>query len=222
MKVSEALAARRSVRAFLDKPVDIDIVRGALEKAALAPSGGNLQPWHAVVLSGAPLGSLKSAMHEALKQPLGSQTPEYEIYPSDLPDPYRARRWANAEAMYASIGLTRENKPGRMAQLAKNFDFFGALMGLFLHTPRLMGPPQWSDLGMWLQSLMLLLVEAGLASCPQESWALYPKTVRCHVPIPDEHILFCGLAIGYADTTAPLNVFPNSRAPLSETVTFIG
>ena len=124
--------------------------------------------------------------------------------------------------MYASIGLARENKAGRLQQLTKNFGFFGAPTGLFLHCPRFMGPPQWADMGMWLQSLMLLLVEAGLASCAQESWAHYPVTVRRHVPIPDEHILFCGLAIGYADTSAPLNGFPNERAPLQESITFLG
>ncbi len=161
-------------------------------------------------------------MRDALEQPLGSEMPEYEIYPNGLPEPYRGRRWANAEAMYASIGLTRENKSGRMAQVAKDFDFFGAPLGLFLHTPRFMGPPQWSDLGMWLQSLMLLLVEVGLASCPQESWALYPRIVRQHARIPDEHILFCGLAIGYADTAAPLDFLRNARAPLSETIEFLG
>ncbi len=119
MNVSEALAARRSTRVFLDKPVEHEIVRRALEKAALAPSGGNLQPWHAIVISGAPLAALKSDMRLASARPPGSETPEYAIYPANLPDPYRARRWANAEAMYASIGLARENKAGRLQQLTK-------------------------------------------------------------------------------------------------------
>lgn len=221
MNVTEAVAARRSVRRFLDREVEPALLRAVLDKARAAPSGGNLQPWQATVLTGASLDRLRQAMQAALVAPPGSETPEYRIYPADLPDPWRARRAANGEAMYEALGIPREDKAGRFAQLARNFDFFGAPVGLFVHMPRLMGPPQWADLGLWLQTVMLLLVEAGLGSCPQEAWSAYPQTIKRVAGIPDDHLLFCGLAIGWPDPDAPVNSFANARAPLEETVRFL-
>lgn len=221
MNVTEAVAARRSVRSFLDREVEPALLRAVLDKARAAPSGGNLQPWQATVLTGASLDRLRQAMQAALVAPPGSETPEYRIYPADLPDPWRARRAANGEAMYEALGIPREDKAGRFAQLARNFDFFGAPVGLFVHMPRLMGPPQWADLGLWLQTVMLLVVEAGLGSCPQEAWSAWPQTIKRVAEIPDDHLLFCGLAIGWPDPDAPVNSFANARAPLEETVRFL-
>ena len=221
MNVTEAVAARRSVRRFLDREVEPALLLAVLDKARAAPSGGNLQPWQATVLTGASLDRLRQAMQAALVAPPGSEAPEYRIYPADLPDPWRARRAANGEAMYEALGIPREDKAGRFAQLARNFDFFGAPVGLFVHMPRLMGPPQWADLGLWLQTVMLLLVEAGLGSCPQEAWSAYPQTIKRVAGIPDDHLLFCGLAIGWPDPDAPVNSFANARAPLEETVRFL-
>lgn len=221
MNVTEAVAVRRSIRRFLDREVETALLRAVLDKARAAPSGGNLQPWQATVLTGDSLVRLRQAMQAALVAPPGSETPEYRIYPADLPDPWRARRAANGEAMYEALGIAREDKAGRFAQLARNFDFFGAPVGLFVHMPRLMGPPQWADLGLWLQTVMLLLVEAGLGSCPQEAWSAYPQTIKQVAGIPDDHLLFCGLAIGWPDPDAPVNSFANARAPIEETVRFL-
>lgn len=221
MDVSTAVALRRSIRSFTGQQVDPALLRDVLEKARAAPSGGNLQPWHAAVLTGASLARLTREMRAALAAPPGSELPEYRIYPEDLPDPWRARRSGNGETLYASLGIAREDKAGRLAQLARNFSFFDAPAGLFVHMPRLMGPPQWADLGLWLQTVMLLLVEAGLGSCPQEAWSAYPETVKRVAGIPEDHLLFCGLAIGWPDPDAEINHFPNARARLEETVRFL-
>jgi len=221
MHVSEAIARRRSIRRFEDRPVDPDLLRAILDKARAAPSGGNLQPWQATVVSGNTLARLKQAMASALTEPPGTQQPEYRIYPDGLPDPWRERRSANGEALYGALGIGREDRAGRFAQLARNFSFFDAPVGLFLHVPRLMGPPQWADMGLWLQTVMLLLVEEGLGSCAQEAWSAYPATVKSVTGIPDDHLLFCGLAIGWPDHGAAVNAFPNPRAPLEETVRFL-
>jgi nitroreductase len=220
MDVSTAVAMRRSIRCFKDAPVDLDILRDVLDKARAAPSGGNVQPWHATVLHGDRLARLVEEMGAALMAGPGHEVPEYRIYPDDLSEPYRGRRARNGEAMYAALGITREDKAGRMRQLARNFGFFGAPVGLFVHMLRLMGPPQWADLGIWLQTVMLLLVEAGLGSCPQEAWSAYPVTVKRVAEIPDDHLLFCGLAIGVPDPEAAFNHFPNDRAALEEMVHF--
>lgn len=221
MSVSSAVANRRSIRQFADRPVDMAVLREILDRARQAPSGGNLQPWHATVLSGLSLERLKHETRAAMALEPGAEAPEYQIYPSNLPDPWRSRRGANGEAMYSALGIPREDKASRMAAIARNFEFFGAPVGLLVHTPQLMGNPQWADLGMWLQTVMLLLVEQGLGSCAQEAWSVYPTTVKRVGEIPDDHIFFCGLAIGYPDPDAILNHFANPRAPLDETVRFL-
>jgi nitroreductase len=220
MSVGEAVATRRSIRVFSGQLVDLTLLRDILDKARQAPSGGNVQPWQAAVLAGARLERLKQETRTAMMAGQGKERPEYEIYPSGMPDPWRSRRGANGEAMYSALGIAREDKAGRMGAMARNFEFFGAPAALLVHTPRFMGKPQWADLGMWLQTVMLLLVEAGMGSCAQEAWSVYPETVKRVGDIPDDHIFFCGLAIGHPDHGSAVNSFPNLRAPLDETVRF--
>ncbi len=220
LSVSEAVASRRSTRAFLDRPVEKAQLLRVLEKARRSPSGGNVQPWNAVVLCGAPLQALVDKVQERVMA--GLEDPEYQIYPQNLPEPYRSRRFGCGEQLYASIGIPREDKPARLNQLAKNFAAFGAPLLLFCYTPRYMDKPQWSDLGMWLQTIMLLLKEEGVDSCAQEAWSGHGATIRSHLGIGEEFILFCGLAIGYADPSAPTNGFATHRAPLEETIRFEG
>ena len=222
MRVSEAVASRRSVRAFLPDPVPREMLERVLDKARNAPSGGNVQPWNAIVLTGEPLANLLAEVAKAL--PLGREAhaPEYDIYPKGLDGAYEARRVGVGEAMYASMAIPREDRPARLKWFARNFQAFGAPVLMLVHTPRYMGPPQWSDIGMWLQTVMLLLREEGLDSCPQEAWAVYSKQIREVVAIPEDHTFFCGLAIGWGDREAPVNRFPVARAPLEEAVRWEG
>jgi nitroreductase len=219
MDVSEAIAARRSVRGFRADPIDPTVLHGIVTKAARAATGGNLQPWHIDVLTGAPLDALKAAtLHKIMwGKP---ETPAYDIYPAELVAPYRDRRFAVGEAMYAEIGIPREDKAARRLWFARNFQFFGAPAALFCTVDRRMGPPQWSDLGMYLQNVMLLAVEAGLATCAQECWAVYPETVGAAIGIPEDRMLFCGMAIGFEDTEEPANRLRSARAPEGEWLTF--
>jgi nitroreductase len=222
MNVAEAVASRRSIRAFLDRPVNQQALRRVLEAAQRAPSGGNVQPWNAVVLTGEPLARLQAAIAEVLPQGRAGRSAEYDIYPPALDGVYEDRRVAVGEVMYEALGIARDDKKGRLEQFAHNFRAFGAPVVMLVHTPRYMGPPQWSDIGMWLQTVMLLLREEGLDSCPQESWAMYARQIRQCVAIPEDHIFFCGMAIGYRDPAAPVNLFAVPRAPLSEVVRFEG
>jgi nitroreductase len=216
--VSEAVERRRSTRAFLDREVDPRLLREALELAARAPSGGNLQPWRLYLVGGEKLRELKQ---RATAKPAGD-APEYDIYPPKLGEPYRTERFFVGEQLYAALGIPREDKVGRMRQFLHNFEFFGAPVGLFCFVDRGMGPPQWSDLGMYLQTLMLLLQERGIDSCPQECWAVQHQTVSRFVGAPPEWMLFCGMAIGHADASAPINGFRSRRMALEEFVTFVG
>jgi nitroreductase len=222
MRVSEVVATRRSIRAFLDMPVDREVLERVLEQAQRAPSGGNTQPWHGIVLSGEPLKRLLARVAEDLPKGRAAFAPEYHVYPPDLDGAYETRRRAIGEDMYGALAIPREDKAARLMWFARNFAAFGAPVLMLVHTPKYMGPPQWSDIGMWLQTIMLLLREEGLDSCPQEAWAVYSKQVREVVAIPDDHIFFCGMAIGYRDPDAPVNCFPVARAPLNEAVRWEG
>jgi nitroreductase len=206
LKVSEALATRRSVRGFLDRPVSDTLIREILKDAARAPSGGNLQPWLIHVVSGEAMQRLKAIMAKRVVEGPGGEPSDYKIYPDNLWTPYRERRYKVGEDLYASLGIPRDDKPGRLRQFARNFQFFGAPTALFCYIDRGMGP--------------LLLREVGLDSCPQECWSVYPKTIGEFVGAPSEQMLFCGMAIGYADPNEPANTLVTQRAPLDEFVHF--
>lgn len=221
MTVNEAVQERRSVRGFLPTAVDGALIRRLLETAARAPSGGNLQPWHIDVVGGAELDRLREIV--AGKIGRGElEAAEYDIYPRELVEPYRARRFAIGEALYATMNIAREDKDARRREFANNFRFWGAPLALFCTVDRRMGPPQWSDLGMFLQTFMLLAVEAGLATCAQECWAIYPETVRTFLGTPPERMLFCGMSIGFEDKAVAANGLRSERAPISEWAKFHG
>lgn len=222
MSVTQAVESRRSIRRFLTDPVSREVLERVLEKARRAPSGGNVQPWNAHVLAGEALAKLLGTIAAAMPQGMAAWSSEYNIYPPELEGAYAQRRFQVGEAMYAALGIAREDKDLRRAQFADNFRAFGAPVLMLVHMPRYMGPPQWSDVGMWLQTIMLLLREEGLDSCAQEAWALYHRQIRECVAIPEDHVFFCGMAIGRRDPEASVNVFPVARAPLAETVTFDG
>jgi nitroreductase len=222
MLVSEALATRRSVRGFLDKPVDSAVIRRVVERAARAPSGGNLQPWHIDVIAGEKIEQLRAIMAKRIFEAPGGEPTEYDIYPKQLHKSYADRRFQVGEDLYGALGIPRENKAARLQWFARNFAFFGAPVALFMSVAKTMGPPQWSDMGMYLQSVMLLLREEGLDSCPQECWAIYPQTIRDFLNIPEERMLFTGMAIGYKNPDDPANRMEARRAPPEEFATFHG
>ena len=209
MNVSEAVERRVTIRGFLEKPVAGATVKDILVRAARAPSGGNLQPWRVYALTGQPLADFKAIVKA---NPFG-ETPEYDVYPPSLWEPFRTRRFQNGEDLYATIGIPREDKPARLRQLAKNGEFFGAPVGIFFCLDRKLGPPQWADLGMYMQNVMLLAIERGLDTCPQEYWARYPQTVATFLDLPADHMLFSGMAMGYRDPEAPINRLRASRDP---------
>jgi nitroreductase len=220
--VSAAVDSRIAMRAFRDTPVPGELVRQLMTAAARSPSGGNLQPWHVYVLGGDEMLRFKALMREHLQANPRGDGPGYDIYPPDLGEPYRSRRAKCGEDMYASMAIAREDKAARLSFIAGNFQFWGAPVGMFFCLDKRMGPPQWSDLGMYIQTLMLLAREAGLHSCPQEAWTLWHKTVGEFLGLPDNMMLFCGLALGYADHQHPVSRVRTERAPLQEFATLKG
>jgi nitroreductase len=222
VNVSDAIDSRMSCRAFLPTPVPEATVRAILEHARRTPSGGNLQPWWVHVLTGTPLAEFLTIVRNRVTLSPRGEPPEYAIYPEDLTDPYRARRHKCAEDMYDTIGVPREDKLARLRHFARNFEFFGAPVALFFCLDRSMGPPQWSDVGMYMQSVMLLAREHGLHSCPQEAWSRLAVTVREFLRLPPEHMLFAGMALGHRDESHPINRLRTERATVEEFATLRG
>ncbi len=222
MTVSEAVAGRNATRAFRPDAVPRQTVERLLRDAARSPSGGNLQPWQVYVLAGAELERLKASMRMLTRaHPFGTE-PGYSIYPAELGEPYRARRSKCGEDMYATMGIARTDKAARLKFVAGNFQFWGAPIGMFFCIDRQMGPPQWADLGMYIQTLMLLAREAGLDSCAQEAWTWWDEIVSNFLGLPENLMLFCGLALGCADAEHPVNRLRTERAPIEEFVRFRG
>ena len=217
MKVIDAVLNRSSVRAFIDQPVSNELIKKLLDQSARSPSGGNLQPWKIFVIN-----------NDAMKNFLTFQqnwtepeVPGYDIYPPNLKEPYRTSRFELGEQMYDILGIGREDKDARIAQVMNNFRFFGAPCAFFCFVDRQMGPPQWSDLGMFLQTFMLLAKEAGLDTCAQEAWSIKHESVSRFVQADDTDVLFCGMSIGYKDNQAPVNSLRSDRRPIKEWAKFL-
>lgn len=219
--ISEAIDRRFSCRAFLADPVPQGVLEDILAKAARAPSGGNLQPWKVTVVTGAARQRVIDAVAAALAADPFADEGEFAVYPAALWEPYRSRRFAVGEAMYALLGIPREDKAARLAHLARNYVFFDAPVGLFFSLDRRMGPGQWAHLGMFMMAVALLAEEAGLASCMQEAWARRAKTVAAAIGLPAEEQLFCGMALGRADPEAAVNGLRSARASPAEFARFL-
>lgn len=207
------------MRGFTDRPVPPEVLERVLAAASWAPSGSNIQPWRIYVVTGAPLSELKKVAVERVNAGDPWDEREYEMYPADLHSPYRERRSAFGRQRYTALGIAREDWEARQRAAVANWDCFGAPVALFCYIDRRLGLPQWADLGMYLQTVMLLLRAEGLHSCPQMAWSQVRTTVADVVSPPAELILFCGMSIGYEDVRVGYS--RTGRAPLDETVTFL-
>ncbi|MBD30441.1 MAG: nitroreductase family protein [Acidimicrobiaceae bacterium] len=215
MDVTKAVYKRKSIRSFLPTAVADDQLATLLTKAARAPSGGNVQPWRIYVLNGSRMDDFKTHLES-----FSLSEAEYPIYPPKLDEPYRTNRFELGEEMYELLGIPREDKVARLANMSKNYDFFGAPAAFFCFIDRSMGAAQWSDLGMFLQTFMLLAEEAGLGTCPQEAWAMHHQAVSEFVSAPENEMLFCGMSIGYPDWEQPVNSLESKRMPLEQWCTW--
>ena len=216
METRDAVRRRRSTRAFLDTPVEDSLIEDLLEISARAPSGGNVQPWKIFVVNGDAMTRFRTFIADRPPESAG-----YEIYPQGLWEPHRTARFELGEQMYATIDIPRADRASRLAQMAKNFDFFGAPAAFFCFIDKRMGPPQWSDLGMFLQTFMLGAVDIGLDTCPQEAWTSYTEAVTEFVGAGDELLLFCGMAIGYEDPDHAINSLRAERLGVADFATFL-
>jgi nitroreductase len=220
--VTEALQRRISIRSFLPTPVPHDTVRAILERARWAPSGGNLQPWKLIAIAGAERDAVVELARRAHAAGQPGEEGDDPVYPANLWEPYRSRRFQVGEDLYALLQVPRGDRPRRLQQFARNYEFFGAPVALFLVIDRRMGRGQWAHLGMFMQSIALAAVEAGLGTCMQEAWAPLRRTLATHFALPDDEMIYCGIALGHPDPDAAVNRLRSERVAVEEFTRFLG
>ena len=220
MNIKEAIEKRFSVRAFTKEVPDIETIKAILKTAGTAPSGGNIQPWKVYVLS-------ENAKNELSKKTLynfdnGVQEDiEYDIYPKPLADEYKKRRYECGADMYNALAIGKDDLDSRFKQIRQNYNFFGAPLGMIITIDKSFGKNGWGHVGMFLENLWLSAIDHGLGICLQESWSIYPKTVKEFTKHPDNEIVWCGVAVGYEDSSNPINQYRTKREDLDSFVKFI-
>ncbi len=219
MDVLEAMRGRKSTRAYLDKPVARATVELILDAARWAPSGVNSQPWQVAVVTGATKERISADLLAARTagQP---ENPDYAYYPSEWREPYKSRRKATGLALYQALNIGKEDTSARLKAWNNNYRFFGAPVGLLFFVDRALAQGAWVDMGMFIENVMLAARAYGLETCPQASLAEYPDIVRGILNIPDMRALVCGMALGFADSNAPVNSYRIEREPVSAFITW--
>ena len=217
--VTDALNTRITVRDFLDTPVPEDMLQSLFTTAQRTASGGNLQPWHVHVMTDDKLETFKE---DALARAQAGKTdvPTYQAYPSPLWEPQRSWRYKLGEDMYGLIGIEKDNKMGRLMWLMQNIKFFEAPVGIIITGDKRLEMPQHLDVGIYVQSLMLLAREAGLHTAPQGWWRNWHSVCHDHLDIAEEDEVLVGMSLGYANPDAPVNSLYADRASLNESVKF--
>lgn len=217
LTVTAALRKRISVRKFLPTAIPESLVRELLDAARWSPSGGNLQPWKVIAVAGAEREAVTALAHGGqFVTGKSSEEGSDPVYPPSLWEPFRSRRYQVGEDMYALLGVPREDRAGRLAHVARNFEFFGAPVGLFFVIDRRLGRAQWAHLGMFMQSLALVAVDRGLGTCMQEFWAMLRESLHRHFALPETELIYCGMSLGYPDPDAPVNQLRSTRDPVEE------
>lgn len=215
---TEAITSRRSIRAFRDQPVPQQTLETILIDAARAASGANIQPWHVTVVQGQAKDALIAAVLEAFDA--GDSSGDDVYYPSEFIEPYLARRRKVGWDLYGLLGIERGEHEKMVAQARKNYEFFGAPVGLMFTLHETMRNGGWLDLGLFMGNVMTLAREHGLDTCPQAAWQEFDHVVHRHLSLPHDQRFVVGMALGYEDTSAPINSLRTERAGLSEFVDF--
>jgi nitroreductase len=221
--VDAAITSRRSLRAFLSTPVAHEDIEQILQVAGRAPSGTNTQPWKVYVLKGERKQQLSSAILAAYSDPeqASQHKEEYAYYPQEWVSPYIDRRRKVGWDLYSLLGLTRDNKAGMAAQHGKNYDFFGAPVGLIFTIDRVMEQGSWLDYGMFLQNIMVAARARGLDTCPQAAFTQFHRIISEQLQLPESETVVCGMSLGVADLSKIENSLITERMPLTEFVKFV-
>ncbi len=222
MNVLDAIANRKSIRAFRPDPVPKDTVEKILEIAQRAPSGTNTQPWHVYACTGAVKQAITDDVLALVRSGAGEKYEDYDYYPADWQPVHRDRRRGVGWSLYSLVGIPKGDRVASARQAARNFQFFDAPVGLFVTTDSYLGRGSWADAGMYLQTIMLAAKGFGLDTCPQAAWIPYQKPVFKHLGIPEDQALVSGMALGFADHSKIENTLVSEREALANVVRFRG
>ena len=204
MSVTEAIQTQRTIRAFKDEPVAEGVMREVLDLARLAPSNSNTQPWRIDIVSGDARQRLQEAIFAQIKAGI-KPDPAFPPGGSGHKGRYKERQRECAYQYFGAVGIDKDDKQARLNLSMKNYEFFGAPHAAFISYPQTMHRANALDIGIFLQTIMLLFLERGIASCPQGVLATYPGPVKAMLPIPEENAILCGLSFGYPDMDAQIN-----------------
>jgi hypothetical protein len=219
MELGEAVVTRRSVRGFVRRPVPREVLERLFARAQRAPSWCNIQPWRVWMVTGPARERLVEALGDAARSGVA---PHPELgFPPEYREPYGTHRKECGKALYQAMGIERHDTAARWDAWLRNFEAFGAPHVAMVGIDRSFGAYAALDVGCWLQTLLLLLTEEGIATCPQASLAAFPDVVRRVLPIPDEITLLFGIALGYEDAEVPANRCRTTRSDLAHNVTFV-
>ena len=219
MKVAQAVEDRHSVRAFTDEPVPEKLIRHIIQRGSHAPSGANTQPWNVAVLRGEARQRLQQRIESEFRQGHRGKM-DYSYYPQTWQEPYKSRRQACGLQLYDAVGIAKGDKQKRLDQWAANYRAFDAPVMLIFLIDQAMETGSYMDYGMFLQNIMLLAIEEGLATCPQAALGEYPEIVRDELSLQNNIRVLCGMALGYEDNDAAINQYRTPREPLDSFVTF--
>ena len=223
LDVEEAITSRHSIRAFLPKPVPRELLERVLAVASRAPSGTNTQPWNVYVLTGAAKEALSRKVLDVYDDPEERElhTEEYAYYPVEWKSPFIDRRRKVGWDLYGLLGIAKTDKTRMHLQHSRNYEFFGAPVGLMFTIDRIMRQGSWLDYGMFLQSVMVAARGLGLDTCPQAAWTPFHRIVMPAIGAPASQQLVCGMSLGYRDPAAIENTLVTEREPIASFVQFI-
>jgi nitroreductase len=223
LTADEALRTRRSVRAFLPTAVPRTTVEELLALASRSPSGSNIQPWKVRVLSGVLRAELSQRILDAIdRDGLEKYRREWNYYPVNWREPFLGRRRKIGWDLYGLLGIDKGDFEGTQRQRRRNYEFFGAPVGMMFTLDEDLEIGSWLDLGIFIGSLTIAARGRGLDTCPQAAFADFHTLIRPLLGIPQSEILICGLALGYADPDAIENRLVTERAPVEQFATFAG
>ena len=222
--VDFAISSRRSIRAFLPRPVPREEIASILAVASRAPSGTNTQPWKVHVLTGEAKTRLSAAILAAYEDPAvaGTHADEWDYYPREWASPYLERRRKVGWDLYGLLGIAKADKARMHAQHGRNYGFFDAPVGLVFTIDRVMRQGSFLDYGMFLQGLMVAARARGLDTCPQAAFMQFHRLIAGQLAIPATEMVVCGMSLGYADPSRVENSLHTDREPVDAFTTFHG
>jgi len=219
--IDDIIRGRRAKRGYTDKPVPIEVVKDILSIARFAPSSSNTQPWKCSVLTGKARERIVTAAVKNFNDNHDTLVPEYPFFPDPLHEPYLSVFTKFRGQLGDAQGVERGDKESRRRDVARQFQFFGAPVGLIFTMDRRLAPASFICYGAFLQTIMLAAQGRGLDTLAQQIWALQDQVLRKELGIPETDMVVCGMCIGYADDGLPENNMKLDKFAPEQFATFL-